>query len=111
MNLAMHGVPTADNNSLRESKDYRKTPALFEVQCLVYMCNSCSSEVVGRLEEHNNSREQYGAVEAGAVQFQASMHIHAIMSCVCITSRRHVAVLVCQGLSDFHVFHILRHRK
>ena len=39
---------------LGESKDYRKTPAFFEVLQLVYMCNNCSSEEAGQLEEHSN---------------------------------------------------------
>ena len=52
----------------------------------VYMCNSCSSEVVGQLEEHNSKGtiESLGSSEdtdTGTIQFQASIHIHAIMSC------------------------------
>ena len=41
-------------NSIGESKDYRKTPASFEVLRHVCMCNNCSSEVAGQLEEHSN---------------------------------------------------------
>ena len=84
----MHGLPTADYNSIGELKDYRKTPAFFEVLGIVYMCNStsCSSELVAWLEEHNSketveSLESSEDTDTGTVQFQASIHIHAIMSC------------------------------
>ena len=94
--LAMHGLPTADNNSIAESKskDYRKTPAFFEVLHLVVdMCNSCSSEFVGRLEEHNNkgtvgSLGSSEDTDTGTVQFKVYIyiHIHAIMSCPLFTA-------------------------
>ena len=49
--LAMHGLPAADNNSIAESKS--KDYPLHSLKYYI-MCNSCSSEVVGQLDEHNN---------------------------------------------------------
>ena len=61
-------------------------PAFFKVLPLAYMCNSCSSKVVHQLEEHNN-KETIGSLgnredtDTRTVQFQAYIHIRAIMSC------------------------------
>ena len=96
VNLAMHGLPTADNNSIRESMDYTDTPAFFEVLCHVCMCNSCRSEVADRLKEHNNKGtvESLGSSEdtdTDTVQFIKLIHIfmqscHVMPSVFCMLS-------------------------
>ena len=72
-------------NSIGKSKDYRKTTAFFEVLCLVCMCNSCSSSSgsTWRIQQQRNRRESWkqSDTDTGTVQFQAYIHIHAIMSC------------------------------
>ena len=91
----MHGLPTADNNSIGESKDCRKTPAFFEVLCLVYMSNSCSSKVAVNLR---NTTRKERALEAVKTQTLAlfSSSCHRVL-CSLYALHHFVA----QGL-DFH---------
>ena len=80
----MYGLPTADNNPIAESKDYRKTPAFFEVLHLFFTCVTAvySSEVAGQLKEHNNkgtvgSLGSSEYTDTGTVQFQAYIYTHS----------------------------------
>ena len=63
VNLAMHGLPTADNNSIGESKDY---------PCILFSIMSCVHLAVRALAtrlcvdlRNTTTKEQQGAVQTG----------------------------------------------